>query len=146
VTVARRVSCAGNTGGQSHRLGRIDSIDVAFHSLQKLVVSIGRLLEAVPGFADAPEYLALDESAKRLPYIVAARASDYWERLEREQRSQVLNTLSEGLESLARDGDAAVQDLLVAILNPLGSDSPVAGRMKLRLGPNAKALFEKFVR
>jgi hypothetical protein len=47
---------------------------------------------------------------------------------------------------VASDRDAAVQDLVVAILNSLQSDSPVAGRMKRRLGANAKALFQKFVR
>jgi len=107
---------------------------------------LSRLLEAIPGLADAPEYLALDTSDKRLPYIVAARASEYWERLEREQESQLLNALSAGLESLAGDLDPAVRDLVVAILNPLGADSPLAKRMKLHLGPNAKALLEKFVR
>jgi hypothetical protein len=107
---------------------------------------IRRLLEAIPGLLDAPEYLALDASDKRLPYIVAARAGEYWERLERDQQSQRLNALSDGLENLASERDPAIQDLVVAILNPLGADSPLAGRMKLRLGPNAKALLEKFVR
>jgi hypothetical protein len=107
---------------------------------------IRRLLEAIPGFAHAPEYLALDASDRHLPYIVAARASEYWERLERDQRSQSLNTLADGLERLASDCDPAIQDLVIAILNPLGNDSPLAGQMKLRLGPTARALFEKFLR
>lgn len=107
---------------------------------------IRRLMEAIPGLADSPEYLALDEPDKRLPYIVAARASEYWERLERDDQSEVLKALSDGLESLASDGDPAIQDLVVAMLNALGSDSPSAEQVKLRLGPNAKMLFEKFVR
>ena len=106
---------------------------------------IRRLLQAIPGFADAPEYLALDDSLRRLPYIVAARAREYWERLERDEQRQVIDELSEGLESLASDPDSATQDLVVEILNELGSGSPTAERMKCRLGPHALALFEKFV-
>jgi hypothetical protein len=107
---------------------------------------IRRLLEAISGLGDAPEYLALEPSNKRLPYIVAARASEYWERLEREQQWARLKSLAAGLESLAADRDPAIQDLVVTILQPLATESPLAQKMKGRLGPNATALLERFIR
>lgn len=112
------------------------------------VFLIQLLVESVPGFALSPEYLAIDESDKQLPYILAARIGDYWERLEIESghssdRVVVLDSVTGSFESLAGHPDAHVQDLLVlGILHRLHSQTPLETRMRNRLGPKARRLFD----
>lgn len=109
------------------------------------------LLEVSPGFAESPEYLALDQELRSIPGLVVGAWGGYLRRVfsaqegdeARRYETGLLGRLFEVLESLCSSEDGnVVNAVMVEIFEHLHEGDDWHARFRSVLGPAARNVYE----
>jgi hypothetical protein len=101
------------------------------------------LTTEVPGFLDSEEYRLLDSEDRKVPGLVTAAFTRYFEGL---READALERCYAVIEKLAVSPDPEVQNLVVTEIfeNLQGSDESL-GKIREQLGPESRRLYQQWM-